>query len=95
MKNPPTVLALPALSLAAFVFGMILLFEVVRPFRDLRIDGPLAVGCWVVGLLAAGSGLWLRKGHVPLTVTALVLNALALTGVGLLFVLLSRESRLF
>ena len=86
---------LPGLSLLLFACGVLMFFEVVRPFRDPDIDMPIAVGCWVLGLVLAAAGLWLRHGMFALNITALVFNALALLAVGVLFWLLSRSWRMF
>lgn len=33
-----------AAAAGMFGFGLLLLFEIVRPFRDPSIDGPIAMG---------------------------------------------------
>lgn len=69
--------------------GALLVLEVVRPFRDLAIDGPIAVGCWSAGLLLAVAAIWLRRGSLLLSVAALCLNLLALVGISLVLYSLS------
>jgi hypothetical protein len=86
---------LPGLSLLLFACGLLLFFEVVRPFRDPDIDMPIAVGCWVFGVALAAAALWQRQGMFYLNLGALVLNALALAGIGALFVIFSTSFRLF
>ena len=54
------------------------MFEVVRLFRDLAIDGPVAMGAWSLGLLLAVVALWLRGGSRALAIIALVSNLLVL-----------------
>lgn len=86
---------LPGLSLLLFACGLLLFFEVVRPFRDPDIDMPIALGCWVLGFALAAAALWRRQGVFYLNMGALALNALALAGVGVLFIILSTSFRLF
>jgi hypothetical protein len=81
-------------SFLLLVFGALLAFEVIRPFRDLAIDGPIALACWGIGVLLAALALWLRQGIFALNVTALVLNILALLAMGALL-LLAKPTRLF
>ena len=71
------------------VCGLLLLFEVVRPFRDLAIDGPIAMGAWSAGFLLAVIALWLRRGSRALSIIALVLNLLALACVSAILYSLS------
>ena len=86
---------LPCLSLAFLISGALLLLEVIRPFRDLELDGPVALGCWTLGILLPAVALGLRHRLYYFNLAALVLNALALAGtLGLLYVI-SRTWRLF
>ena len=68
-------------SLGLLVVGLLLLFEVVRPFRDLSIDGPIAMSAWSVGFLLGVVAVWLRRGSRALSISALALNLLALAAV--------------
>ncbi len=86
---------LPGLSLLLFAWGLLLFFEVVRPFRDPDIDMPIALGCWVLGLALAAAGLWLRHGMFALNIVMLVLNSLVLAALGILFWLISSSWRMF
>jgi hypothetical protein len=86
---------LPGLSLLLFACGLLLFFEVLRPFRDPDFDMPIALGCWVLGLALAAAGLWLRHGMFALNMAALVLNSLVLAALGLLFWLISSSWRMF
>lgn len=81
-------------SFLLLALGALLAFEVIRPFRDLAIDGPIALACWGIGVLLAALALWLRQGIFALNVTALVLNILALLAMGALL-LLAKPTRLF
>ena len=69
--------------------GALLVLEVVRPFRDLATDGPIALGCWSTGLLLAVAAIWLGRGSLLLSVAALSLNLLALVGISLVLYSLS------
>jgi hypothetical protein len=69
---------LSLLSLLLLVFAILLLFEVLRPFHDLEIDGPIALWSIIGGVVLALVAVWLRRGSRLLHVTALVLNAVAL-----------------
>ncbi len=40
--------------------GLLLVLEVVRPFRDLSVDGPLALIAWGLGAAIALASLFLR-----------------------------------
>jgi ABC-type uncharacterized transport system permease subunit len=84
-----------AASLALLVLGLLLVFEVIRPFRDLSIDGPIAMGCWVAGALLAAVALWRRQGARAANIVALALNVLALLTMGGLLLLLATSTRLF
>jgi hypothetical protein len=83
-----------AASFLLLALGALLAFEVIRPFRDLASDGPIAIGCWGLGVLLAAAGLWFRQGVFALNVAALVLNVLALLAMGALL-LLAKPRRLF
>lgn len=86
---------LPGLSLAFLISGFLLLFEVIRPFRDLAIDGPIALACWTLGIVLPAAALWLRHRLFHFNLTVLVLNALAMAGtLGLLY-LIATSWRLF
>src|SRR5205085_11912385 len=58
-------LAMAALALA--VLGILLFVEVIRPFHDLSIDGPLALLSWGSGAGLALVTLWLRGRSVILS----------------------------
>lgn len=71
-------------SLAALALGVLIFFEIIRPFHDGNIDMPIAIGAGVVGALLSFGGLVLRKGAVILNAIALLLNVLALIAVALI-----------
>jgi ABC-type uncharacterized transport system permease subunit len=85
---------LPAITgTALFVLGLLLFLEMLRPFRDLRKDGPLALAAFALGALTAGTALVLGCGPALLAAVALGLNALALAA-ALLLLRLARPRRL-
>lgn len=86
---------LSMLSLALFILGVLLFFEVIRPFRDLELDMPIAIGSWSAGIVLAGIALWFRLGHPAINWAALILNALALAALLTLAMILKRSGRLF
>lgn len=90
-----TAYILSILSLALFTLGVLLFFEVVRPFRDLDLDMPIAIGSWSAGIVLAGIALWFRLGHPVINWAALTLNVLALAVLLALVMILKRSGRLF
>jgi len=86
---------LPGLSLALFASGLLLFFEVIRPFRDLELDGPIAMGCWALGVVLPATAMWLRHRPFWLNLAALLLNAIVLAGVSALLYLVATSWRLF
>jgi hypothetical protein len=69
-------LALAALALA--VLGILLFVEVIRPFHNLSIDGPLALLSWGSGAGLALVTLWLRGRSVIFSAVSLSLNLVLL-----------------
>lgn len=86
---------LPGISLLLFACGLLLLFEVVRPFRNPDIGVPMTVACWILGIVLSAAGMWLRVGKYYLNLVALVLNALVLVAGSLLAWLIMRSWKLF
>jgi hypothetical protein len=60
MTKLPNALAILALLLC--VFGALVFTEVIRPFREMSVDGPLAVGSWAAGT-AIGIACFFLKGR--------------------------------
>jgi hypothetical protein len=54
--------------------GLLLIFEVIRPFRDMAKDGPLAMICWGVGAVVAASCFLGRQRSVAVAVIGLLVN---------------------
>jgi len=74
-------------SLCAWLAGLALFFEVIRPFRDLEADGPLAIACWAMGFMLALQ-LWVGKHRRAPAAVLLLLHGLCLLACFGLFVLM-------
>jgi uncharacterized membrane protein HdeD (DUF308 family) len=85
----------PLIGTVLLVTGLLLFYEVIRPFRDLEIDGLLALVCWGLAVLVNGIAIWRKLGSRALNLTVLLLNLLVLTGVLALLMVLSSSMRLF
>lgn len=87
---------LPAFSSAIlFIVGALLVAEVIRPFRDLSIDGPIAMVAWGVGLGIAAIAVWCRWGMPWLNWLMCGVNGLALLAVTAMLVMIGSSDRLF
>ena len=83
------------LTIVSFVcaaMGLLFLFEVIRPFRDMSKDGPLAMILWGVGVTAAIMGFFVRPRAIALSVAALLANLIPLCGVAVILVLLGHST---
>lgn len=89
----PYLLPLAAILLGAV--GVLIATEVLRPFRDLKVDGPIAFALWIVGCGLAITGLATGTGRTWACITALAANGLCLLAVGALLLILGRNRRLF
>jgi len=87
--------ACAVVSLLLLCLGLLLVFEVLRPFRDLNRDGPLALASWTVGVMVAVMALWRGRGSRALNATAIALNLVVLLAVGAMLLLLSRSNFAF
>jgi hypothetical protein len=76
VRTIPNLLGAVALLLAAV--GVLICFEVIRPFRDLAIDGPIALALWGIGAALAISCFFLKGRSLTLTIFSLAVNALLL-----------------
>src|SRR5689334_18374933 len=87
--SPPITAKLVAtLSFVCAAIGLLLVFEVVRPFHEMDKDGPLAISCFVLGGTAGTASYFLRPRSLVITILASVANLVPLTGVlGVIFVL--------
>ena len=65
---------LAVVSVGCAAIGLLLIFEVFRPFRDLAKDGPLAMTLWGMGAIAAIASFFLRPRAIVLSIVALLAN---------------------
>lgn len=72
---------LSSISILCFLLGVLLFFEVLRPFSDLKIDGPLALSCCVMGALISGCLLWFNLGNISINIICLILNLVVIAGI--------------
>lgn len=82
---------LPRISLACAAIGLLLITETIRPFHDMRKDGPLAMVCWALGLAAAVASLF-TGGRTASAIMGLIFNAVPLIGVALLLLALKHST---
>ncbi|MGZ5538364.1 MAG: hypothetical protein ACXWG0_07540 [Chthoniobacterales bacterium] len=75
--------------------GLLLFFEIIRPFRDMSIDGPLALAAWGLGVTLSIVALIARARWVVVNVAGLVVNALLLLGAAALLWAISRSNFLW
>ena len=69
-------LAMAALALA--LLGVLLFLEVIRPFHNLSIDGPLALLFWGIGAALSLATLWLSGRSFILSAASLSVNVMLL-----------------
>lgn len=69
---------LGTIALVLSCIGLLLVCEVIRPFRNLSIDGPLALISWGVGAMLGFVCLFLRGRSLILSVITLLLNLIPL-----------------
>ncbi|MCZ7555033.1 MAG: hypothetical protein M5R41_01350 [Bacteroidia bacterium] len=93
--SPLRALSAPFFAAALLIFGLLLFVEEIRLYRDLEMDGPLALACWGLAILISGYAIWKKIGSRALNIILLVLNLLVLGLVLLLLALLSGPMRLF
>jgi hypothetical protein len=72
--------------------GLLLIFEVIRPFRDMSKDGPLAMIFWGIGITLASIGFFMRPRAITLGVAAFLANLIPLCGVVAVLVLLGHST---
>jgi hypothetical protein len=83
------------LTIVSFVcatIGLLLIFEVIRPFHDMSKDGPLAMILWGVGATVAIIGFFVQPRVIALGVVALLANLIPLCGVAAVLVLLGHST---
>jgi hypothetical protein len=80
------------ISFVCSIIGLLLIFELIRPFRDLSKDGPLAMILWGIGATVAIIGFFVRPRAIILGVAALLANLIPLCGVAAVLVLLGHST---
>lgn len=83
---------LTIVSFVCALLGLLLIFEVIRPFHDMSKDGPLAMILWGVGATVAIIGFFVRPRAIALGVAALLANLIPLSGVAAVLVLLGHST---
>ena len=78
---------LTIVSFVCSMLGLLLISEVIRPFRDMAKDGPLAMILWGVGATVAIIVFFVRPRSIALSVAALLANLIPLSGVAAVLVL--------
>jgi hypothetical protein len=76
VRNLPNLLGAVALLLCAV--GVLIFVEVIRPFRDMAIDGPIALSLWGIGAALAVSCLFLKGRSITLSIISLLANVVLL-----------------
>lgn len=72
--------ALGVLGLLLCLFGALLFTEIIRPFRNLSIDGPLAVASWGTGAAIGIACFFLKGRSIALTAISVLVNVVPLLG---------------
>jgi hypothetical protein len=79
-------------GLICAVVGLLLIFVVVRPFRDLAKDGPLAMIFWGMGATVAMVGFFVQPRAIALSVVALLANMIPMFAVTTVALLLGHST---
>ncbi|MGI8955306.1 MAG: hypothetical protein ACR2II_00095 [Chthoniobacterales bacterium] len=90
IKTIPNFLGIAALLLCAL--GALIFCEVLRPFRDMSIDGPIALASWGLGAALGISGFFLKGRSLTLSVIGAASNILPLIAALVLFWLLAHSN---
>ena len=90
IKTIPNLLGSVALLLC--VSGALIACEVIRPFRDMSIDGPIALGAWGIGVALGVSCFFLRGRSLTLSVISVAANILPLIAALALLWVMSRSN---
>ncbi|MEP7072064.1 MAG: hypothetical protein ABI839_06735 [Verrucomicrobiota bacterium] len=75
MKTPHL---LGTIALLLCGFGVLISVEVIRPFRDMAIDGPIALGSWGAGLALGITCFFLKGRSLTLSMISVAANLLLL-----------------
>ena len=83
---------LAIVSFVCSMMGLLLIFEIIRPFHDMSKDGPLAMIVWGGGATVAIIGFFVQPRSIALGVVALLANLIPLCGVAAMLVLLGHST---
>lgn len=83
---------LGTLALGLSVTGGLLFWEVIRPFHDFSIDGPIALSCWGIGAMLGFVCLFLKARSLVFSIIGLAANVVPLLGALVLWWLLSHSN---
>lgn len=86
----PNLLGIIALLLSTV--GLLIFFEVLRPFRDMSIDGPIALVSWGIGAAIGVACLFLKRRSLTLSIVSMVANLIPLLAALVLLWALSRSN---
>ena len=90
IKTIPNLIGIFALLLCAL--GVLIFFEVIRPFHEMSIDGPIALGSWSIGAALGISCFFLKGRSLTLSVLSVMANVLPLLAALALFWVLSHAN---
>ena len=79
-------------SFTCAAVGLLLIFEVIRPFRDMAKDGPLAMICWSVGAIVAMSCFFGRQRSIAVAISGLLVNLVPIVVLSAVLFLLSHSN---
>ncbi len=81
-----------AVAVVLSIAGGLLICEVIRPFHDLSIDGPIALSCWGIGATLGIACFFLKGRSLVFSSLSLAVNVVPLLGALVMWWLLSQSS---
>ncbi len=90
IKTIPNCLGIVALLLCTL--GALIFCEVIRPFREMSIDGPIALSSWGLGAALGISCFFLKGRSLTLSVISVAANILLLLAALALFWVISHSN---
>jgi hypothetical protein len=79
-------------SFTCAAIGLLLIFKVIRPFRDMVKDGPLAMTCWGVGAIVSLSCFFGPQRSIALAIIGLLVNLVLIVVLAAVLLLLSHSN---
>lgn len=80
------------MALGLSVAGGLLVCEVIRPFHDFSIDGPIALSFWGIGAALAFVCFFLKARSLAFSIISLVANVVPLLGALVVWWLMSQSN---